>query len=205
MLRRFSGGRPVTASVAGFKFGGAAGTAANAAAAEDAAADTLITAQIDGDVAQYLRHLSKRDPVTKLKALQALKALIPERSAADLAPALPPWLYVYKKLIMDLSRTVRAEASQVMSLLAVAVGKQIAPHLKSLMGAWWLAQFDPYSEASAAARSGLQAAFPGRKQLEALLFCRAEVVQGLQVSSTARRTLDSSVHAAVHPLNVQCT
>ncbi len=103
----------MTANVAGFKFGGAAAAASSAAAADDAAAEALITAQIDGDVAQHLRHLSKRDPVTKLKALQALKALIPARADAELAPALPPWIYVYKKLIMDLSRTVRAEASQV--------------------------------------------------------------------------------------------
>jgi hypothetical protein len=103
----------VTANVAGFKFGGAAASATSAAAADDAAAEALITAQIDGEVAQHLRHLSKRDPVTKLKALQALRALIPQRQAAALAPALPPWIYVYKKLIMDLSRTVRAEASQV--------------------------------------------------------------------------------------------
>lgn len=65
---RFSGTRPV----AGFGFGApAAGAASPAVASTSAAADPLeLSAQLDGELAQCLRHLSKRDTTTKLKALQ---------------------------------------------------------------------------------------------------------------------------------------
>eukprot|EP00882_Tetradesmus_deserticola_P015366 GHRQ01016369.1.p1 GENE.GHRQ01016369.1~~GHRQ01016369.1.p1 ORF type:complete len:175 (-),score=38.78 GHRQ01016369.1:179-703(-) len=70
---RFSGLRPV----AGFGFGApaaavaAGGSAAGLAAAGGGAADPLdLSAQLDGDFAQCLRHLSKRDTTTKMKALQ---------------------------------------------------------------------------------------------------------------------------------------
>lgn len=70
---------------------------------------------------------------------------------------------------------VRAEASAVLKDLVTGVGKGLAPFLKPLAGAWWLAQFDPHSDAAAAARQAFQAAFPGPKQREALAFCRQQV------------------------------
>jgi hypothetical protein len=74
---RFSGTRPV----AGFGFGAPAASSAAGPAAANAAAvaggaaaagtDPLeLSAQLDGELAQCLRHLSKRDTTTKLKALQ---------------------------------------------------------------------------------------------------------------------------------------
>jgi hypothetical protein len=67
-ISRFSGTRPV----AGFGFGApAAATSSPAVATSAAAADPLeLSAQLDGELAQCLRHLSKRDTTTKLKALQ---------------------------------------------------------------------------------------------------------------------------------------
>ena len=34
--------------------------------------------------------------------------------------------------------------------------RDLAPHLKSLMGPWWFSQFDPISEVSLAAKRSLQ-------------------------------------------------
>ena len=59
--------------------------------------------------------------------------------------------------------------------IVTGVGKGLAPFLKPLAGAWWLAQFDPHSDAAAAARQAFQAAFPGPRQREALAFCRQQV------------------------------
>lgn len=59
-LYRFSGAQPV----AGFGFGAPAATS-------HAASDPVESAaQLDSELAQCLRHLSKRDTTTKLKALQ---------------------------------------------------------------------------------------------------------------------------------------
>lgn len=74
----------------------------------------------------------------------------------DLTAALPPWVYMYRRLVSDGNRGVRAEAAAVLGALAAAVGKAIAPQLRGLMGPWWVAQFDPYSDAAAAARSAFQ-------------------------------------------------
>lgn len=54
-------------------------------------------------------------------------------------PQVQPWAYQYKKLVLDPARMVRAEANAAMGLLAVALGKGLAPHLKGLMGPWFLA------------------------------------------------------------------
>ena len=72
-------------------------------------------------------------------------------------------------------RAVRTEASAVLGALAAGVGRGLAAALRPLAGPWWLAQFDPASEAARAARAAFQAAFPGGRQREALLFCRAQV------------------------------
>lgn len=62
---RFAGVHPV----AGFGFGAPA--AAAAAVSGTANADNLeLSAQLDGDLAQCLRHMSKKDTTTKMKALQ---------------------------------------------------------------------------------------------------------------------------------------
>ncbi len=84
-----------------------------------------------------------------------------------------------------------------------AAGRQAAPHLKPLLGPWWMAQFDPHADVAAAARAAFQAGggagecrrgvdtsvkafcpnqqacLPARKQLEALAFCRQELAEYL--------------------------
>lgn len=77
-------------------------------------------------------------------------------------------------------RAVRTEASVVLGALAACVGRGLAAALRPLAGPWWLAQFDPASEAARAARAAFQAAFPGSRQREALLFCRAQVLNCVQ-------------------------
>ncbi|KAI8472755.1 MAG: hypothetical protein J3K34DRAFT_384103, partial [Monoraphidium minutum] len=169
--RRFSGLQPV----AGFGFGAPAAAAAAGGAAAAAAGEPALPGQLDGDVAQALRHLSKKDATTKLKALQALRELATSKSSPELAAALAPWAYHFKRLMMDPAKSVRSEACATMGALAGAVGKQLAPHLKSLLPPWWLAAFDPYADVAAAARRTLGDAFPGPKQAGALVFCRSDV------------------------------
>ena len=108
--------------------------------------------------------------------LQALKALVKEKPATDLQAALPSWAYLFARLSADNNRSVRSEACHVTAALAAAVGRGIAPLLKSLLPSLWLAQFDGYSETAAAARAALAVAFPSAaKQRDAVLFCRTEV------------------------------
>nr|ADF43172.1 294687m [Chlamydomonas reinhardtii] len=204
----FMGGTPVATSAPGFAFGGAAaasrtGTADGGAAASSAASDgggggasalephlvgggdPLLAAQLDGELAQCLRHLSKKDATTKTKALQNLRALLPSRSTDQVAAALPAWTQCYRRLVLDASRAVRSEAAATLAAFLTAAGKATAPHLRSLMGPWWLAQHDPHADAAAQSRAAFSAAFPSsgsgsRRQLEVLLHCRLQLAAYLR-------------------------
>ena len=126
--------------------------------------------------------------VTHPHARQALRALAQDKPAEDLQTALPSWAYAYGRLIMDNNRAVRAEASHACAALAAAVGRGVAPLLKSLLPAWWLAGCDAHAEAAAAARGAFAAAFPAAaKRRDALLFCRAEVRWGCGVCGVCAR------------------
>jgi hypothetical protein len=164
---RFSGLQPV----AGFGFGPPPAAAAASAAAA-AGGDPALPGALDSEIAQCLRHLSKKDATTKLKALQTLGDLARRRPAADAAAALPPWGYHFKRLLMDPAKSVRSEACATMGALAAAVGKALAPQLRAMLPPWWGATFDPYADVAAAARRTLAEAFPGPKQAGALVFCR---------------------------------
>ncbi|KAI5061228.1 hypothetical protein GOP47_0023733 [Adiantum capillus-veneris] len=132
---------------------------------------------VDGEAAIHLRRLSKKDFTTRVKALKALITFFRERPATELCQLLPNWIFEYKKLVQDENQQVRECTHNAMSAIAVSVGRGLAPHLRMLMGAWWVSQFDPVREVSAAARQSLQVAFQGpSKRLEALMFCATDVL-----------------------------
>lgn len=61
-----------------------------------------------------------------------------------------------------------------MNTLVLRMRKNLAPHLKSLMGAWLLSQCDTYPTVASAAQQAFQTAFPPVKQVDALVFCKQE-------------------------------
>lgn len=107
---------------------------------------------------------------------QTLKELIPQKSTADLALLLQPWAYQFKKLLLDPSKAVRAEAATIMAAVGSSVGKALLPQLKGVLGPWYLACFDPYPDAADAAKRSLQDVFPAKKQDDALVYCRCEAL-----------------------------
>jgi hypothetical protein len=124
----------------------------------------------------YVPHTAKR-LLSCLQTLhpiapQNLRELIPQKSASDLALLLQPWGYQFKKLLLDPSKSVRSEAAAIMAAVGTAVGKGLLPQLKGLLGPWYLACFDPYPDAAAAAKRSLVEVFPGKKQADALMYCR---------------------------------
>eukprot|EP00850_Spirogloea_muscicola_P020140 SM000208S06310 [mRNA] locus=s208:55234:63272:- [translate_table: standard] len=132
----------------------------------------------DGEAAQHLRRLAKKDCTTKLKAVTALARLFKERPGAELVLLLPAWVFEYRRLAKDGSRQVREAANKAMGVLAVAVGRALAPHLRAAMGVWWASTFDPAAEVAAAASGAFQAAFPSSaKRAEALAFCGSNILQ----------------------------
>ncbi|KAL2094366.1 hypothetical protein ACEWY4_009085 [Coilia grayii] len=139
-----------------------------------------IDSLVDGDFRLVLRKLSKRDAVTKLKAVQEFGAMCQERDAEAVKGVLPYWPRIYCKISVDHDRRVREAAQQAFEQLILKVKRNLAPYLKSIMGHWLIAQCDTYTPASSAASAAFQAAFPLNKQPEALSFCKDEILTVLQ-------------------------
>ncbi|XP_040991883.1 E3 ubiquitin-protein ligase listerin isoform X1 [Juglans microcarpa x Juglans regia] len=166
-------------STAAVGFGGyVGGSRLDSSLASDEASSFV---DMDGEVAQHLKRLGRKDPVTKLKALASLSVLFKEKPGKDIVSIIPQWAFEYKRLLQDYNREVRRATHDTMTNLVVAVGRDLAPHLKSLMGPWWFSQFDPVSEVSQAAKRSLQAAFQAQeKRLDALMLCTNEIFMYLE-------------------------
>ncbi|XP_015278471.1 PREDICTED: E3 ubiquitin-protein ligase listerin [Gekko japonicus] len=139
-----------------------------------------IDSLVDADFRMVLRKLSKRDVITKLKAMQEFGTMCKERETETVKGVLPYWSRIYCKISIDHDRRVREATQQAFEQLILKVKKNLAPHLKSLMGYWLIAQCDTYSPAASAAKVAFEKAFPPSKQPEALIFCKGEILNVLQ-------------------------
>lgn len=135
---------------------------------------------VDADFRLVLRKLSKRDVVTRLKAVQDFGAMCQERDAEEVKGVLPYWPRIYCKISVDHDRRIREATQQAFEQLVLKVRRSLAPFLKSLMGYWILSQCDTYTPAASAACQAFQAAFSPAKQPEALGFCKEEILNVLQ-------------------------
>ncbi|KAJ1119651.1 hypothetical protein NDU88_007836 [Pleurodeles waltl] len=139
-----------------------------------------IDSLVDADFRMVLRKLSKRDVTTKLKAMQEFGAMCKERDKAVVKGVLPYWPRNYCRISLDHDRRVREATQQAFEQLILKVKKDLAPHLKNLMGYWLIAQCDTYMPAACAAKVAFEAAFPPNKQPEALAFCKEDIFTVLQ-------------------------
>ena len=64
-----------------------------------------------------------------------------------------------------------------MEHLVLRVGRNLAPHLRYVIGPWLCAQFDTYAVVASSARKSFQAAFSEEKQTEVIMFCRKELFE----------------------------
>lgn len=135
---------------------------------------------VDADFRLVLRKLSKRDVVTRLKAVQDFGSMCHERDAEEVKGVLPYWPRIYCKISVDHDRRIREATQQAFEQLVLKVRRSLAPFLKSLMGHWILSQCDTYTPAASAACQAFQAAFSPSKQPEALSFCKDEMLNVLQ-------------------------
>ncbi|XP_033118040.1 E3 ubiquitin-protein ligase listerin-like [Anneissia japonica] len=135
---------------------------------------------LDSDIRLVLRKLTKRDAITKLKAMQELASLCKEKDEESVSCILAHWPRLYGKLALDFDRRVREATQYAFEQICLKVGRKLAPHLRPLMGTWIVSQCDTYAPASSAARSAFQKAFSPAKQKEAMAYCKTEVMEHLQ-------------------------
>lgn len=77
--------------------------------------------------------------------------------------------------------------------LCVKVNKSLAPHLKTIMPYWLLAQSDTFGSASKIAESSFKAVFNETKRPEVVYFARDEIVNVIQdflITQTAKTLSD---------------
>ncbi|GAB2242261.1 hypothetical protein Droror1_Dr00019036 [Drosera rotundifolia] len=185
------------AAAIGVGFGGYVGsTRLDSALRTTAVHDSLLSLpDIDSEIAQHLKRLSMKDPTTKLKALSSLTTLLKQKSGKDVLPIIPQWAFEYKRLLLDYNREVRRATHDTMATIVAVVGRDLAPHVKSLAGPWWVSQFDSVPEVSQAAKQSFQVAFPTQeKKLEALFFCTEEIFTYLD--DTLKLTQDNMLDLA---------
>ncbi|XP_064628174.1 E3 ubiquitin-protein ligase listerin-like [Lineus longissimus] len=135
---------------------------------------------VDADFRMVLRKFSKRDVTTKIKTTQEFGTLCREKSNDEVSGVLPYWPRLYNKLCIDNDRRVREATQHAFEQLVLRVRRNLAPHLKGLMGAWLLSQCDTFPPAALAAKAAFEAAFPPVKQTGAIMFCKNEILQYLK-------------------------
>lgn len=135
-------------------------------------------AGLDADFRMVLRKLSKKDVVTKLKAIQEFQGLCTEKEEEDIVSLLPHWPRLYNRLSMDHDKRVREATQQMFIKVVSRVKRNLAPHLKAIMGCWLMSQNDPYAPAGSGAKVAFRKAFTlQEKQGNAVAFCKGEVLQ----------------------------
>jgi hypothetical protein len=131
---------------------------------------------LDSDFRVVLKKLSKKDNLTKLKALDELKNLIEIKSVEECVLILPYWTKTYTKLVLDMNRKIREQCQLNHEKIVFKVNKNIASYLKTLVPYWILAQSDSYMPTSRLAESSFQNTFNDNKRPEVVYFAREEII-----------------------------
>jgi len=126
-----------------------------------------------------LRKLSKKDPMTKKKALQELHELIEQSDLEALKNILPLWPKYYLNLASDPEHNVRELTQTVLQLLMAKCKKAMAPYLKLLVPVWLGSRFDTYAPAASIAGQSFRDTFAGNanRTREVCLHCQVEILE----------------------------
>uniref|UniRef100_A0A1B0GD60 E3 ubiquitin-protein ligase listerin n=1 Tax=Glossina morsitans morsitans TaxID=37546 RepID=A0A1B0GD60_GLOMM len=122
-----------------------------------------------------LKKMSKKDPMTKKKALQEFINLISHSELEEMKTILPLWPKFYHNLASDPEHNVRELTQTVLHLLVSKCKKTIAPYLKQLIPVWLASHFDNYAPAASIASTCFAETFTNRIR-EVCLHCRYEII-----------------------------
>eukprot|EP00903_Cladosiphon_okamuranus_P017695 g16294.t1 len=149
------------------------------------------------------KRLSKRDVITKLKALAELRSMCrlvtddgqaaaataaaptadsSATSAEDLGGLAPHWIFLYQRLSAEGDRRTREAANATLLCMLRANRRAFQPLMRSLMGAWWCSQADTAAEVSASAKEAFDAIFPEAKRASVLRRCAGGVLSHINTA-----------------------
>ena len=153
--------------------------------------DTSNDLSIPADFRLSLRKMGKRDSTTKIKALQEFSELCEQNTVDTLKTVLPFWPRIFSRLAVDGDRRVREYLHKAHMQLTSQLGRNLAPYLKEMMGAWFTSQCDCYAPAAFVATHSLKNCFPGDKLPDAVAFCHNEIMDYIWDSLFKEDTLSS--------------
>uniref|UniRef100_A0A1I8NVG8 E3 ubiquitin-protein ligase listerin n=1 Tax=Stomoxys calcitrans TaxID=35570 RepID=A0A1I8NVG8_STOCA len=126
-----------------------------------------------------LKKMSKKDPMTKKKALQEFIDLINSSDMDEIKNILPLWPKFYQNLATDPEHTVRELSQTVLQILVSKCKKAIAPYLKQLVPVWLASRFDNYAPAASIASSSFSETFASNanRTREVCLHCQVDILE----------------------------
>ncbi|KAI9346637.1 hypothetical protein BD770DRAFT_475389 [Pilaira anomala] len=133
------------------------------------------TTELDPELVVILKKVSKRDAITKLKALEELENYLKSNTHA-VGLILNNWVSIYAKLVLEVDRRVRLVAAQVHALITVNAKKRLAPLLKEFIGPWFLAMYDQSKDVSRVAQNSFETVFSVEKRSGVISFCQKEIL-----------------------------
>ncbi|KAG1420549.1 hypothetical protein G6F59_007162 [Rhizopus arrhizus] len=140
--------------------------------------DVIALPELDPELVVIFKKISKRDSVTKVKALEELEAYL-QANKNFIGLILNTWVGTYGKLVLEVDRRVRLAANQVHALVTSNVKKKLAPVLKDIIGPWLLSMHDQSKDIVGIAKGSFEAMFAADKRAGVISFCQKEILDYL--------------------------
>ena len=150
----------------------------------------------DAELSVALKRSMKRDPVTKVKALESLTVLFSCRTSQQLTAALPAFFHAFARLASDNDRRVREGLYPPLLTVMRECNKATTPWLKEIFPLWWSHCHDPDRDVSRAAWGTFTRTWVGeQRQGQLLHFVQREYLESLSwtLSSTMQSLSDMQV------------
>lgn len=122
------------------------------------------------------KKLMKKDGVTKLKAIQDLVVVLTTRPEHILSEFLVFFVYGFSKLWVEDHRAIREKLCTIITTIVTVEKRLLAPHMKTLIGPWWMLTGDPIGDVSQAAYSSFCSAIPPKKRQQVLVYLSSSIL-----------------------------
>jgi hypothetical protein len=122
----------------------------------------------DPNIVVAFKNLSKKDSVTKGKALEDLQALLSSEDSQIEDAILEAWTSIYPRASIDDSRRVRQLAHSTQAQICTRSGKRIAKYIPRAVGAWLAGLYDNDKLVAKAAGDALLQIFPTLEKRQAV-------------------------------------
>lgn len=100
----------------------------------------------DNELSTIFKNVSKKDTITKIKALEQLEAVLQQKSSKEIRACLSHWFYVYGLLNMENNKRIRELTAKVLFVFVEKTPKALRRNIGALLGHWFCSCFDSEKE-----------------------------------------------------------